>query len=163
MRIILAAAAFIFSAAPSLPTLAQDVGGSGEPSLTLSGETGASSTVETPNAGPLDAQLTGDNSYTGLIAAINATGAVDLSGITEDSKVNVVLVSTLTGDAATEGAALDAALAAQADVLSTLRTEIINNAAIGAALAAAGHEAERVIAIRTDSNGNVLVYVDDRD
>jgi len=111
---------------------------------------------------PLDAQITGDNSYGSLIAAINANASVDLSGVTDDTKVHIVLVSTLEGDAATEGAALDAALAAQAGALATLRTDATANAAINAKVTAQGHAADDIVAIRTDASGNTLVYVDDR-
>ena len=154
MKATLALAA-LAAAALSLPALAQD-----NPSLSLSTE--VSGDVSAPTEGPLDAQITSDNSYASLIAAITASEAVDLSAVTDEAKVSIVLVSTLSGDAATEGAALDAAVAAQADALVTLRADATANAAISAKLGADGHTAEDVVAIRTDASGNVLVYVDDR-
>jgi hypothetical protein len=139
----------------TVPALAQD-----SPSLSLSTE--VSGDVSAPTEGPLDAQITTDNSYASLIAAINANEAVDLSAVTDEAKVSIVLVSTLTGDAATEGAALDAAVAAQAEALTTLRADATANAVINAKLAAEGHTADDIVAIRTDASGNTLVYVDDR-
>ena len=139
----------------TVPALAQD-----SPSLSLSTE--VSGDVSAPTEGPLDAQITTDNSYASLIAAINANEAVDLSGVTDEAKVSIVLVSTLTGDAATEGAALDAAVAAQAEALTTLRADATANAVINAKLTAEGYTADDIVAIRTDASGNTLVYVDDR-
>ena len=148
----LAAAAL---AALALPAIAQD-----NPSLSLSTE--VSGDASAPTEGPLDAQITTDNSYASLIAAINANEAVDLSAVTDEAKVSIVLVSTLTGDATAEGAALDTALAAQADALTTLRSDATANAVISAKLTAEGHAADDIVAIRTDASGNTLVYVDDR-
>ena len=139
----------------TVPALAQD-----SPSLSLSTE--VSGDVSAPTEGPLDAQITTDNSYASLIAAINANEAVDLSAVTDEAKVSIVLVSTLTGDAATEGAALDAAVAAQAEALTTLRADATANAVINAKLTAEGYTADDIVAIRTDASGNTLVYVDDR-
>ena len=139
----------------TVPALAQD-----SPSLSLSTE--VSGDVSAPTEGPLDAQITTDNSYASLIAAINANEAVDLSAGTDEAKVSIVLVSTLTGDAATEGAALDAAVAAQAEALATLRADATANAVINAKLTAEGYTADDIVAIRTDASGNTLVYVDDR-
>ena len=115
-----------------------------------------------PTEGPLDAQITPDNSYASLIAAINANEAVDLSAVTDEAKVSIVLVSSLTGDATTEGAALDAAVTAQTEALTTLRADATANAVINAKLTAEGHTADDIVAIRTDASGNTLVYVDDR-
>ncbi|RYE10079.1 MAG: hypothetical protein EOP22_06260 [Hyphomicrobiales bacterium] len=137
----------------AVPALGQEAGAN--PSLSLSGETSA---VGTANQGPLDAQITGDNSYGALLAAINAGDAVDLSAVSDANQVSVVLVSTLEGDAAE----LDAALAGHSDALTTLRGNVTANAAISAKLTADGHSVDDVIALRTDANGHVLVFVDDR-
>ena len=104
IRTISALAAVL--AALALPAVAQDVG------LSLESSTSASSAVGAANDAPLDAQITTDNSYASLTAAINAGDSVDLSAVTDSAKVSVVKVSTLTGDAATEGAGLDAAVSA---------------------------------------------------
>ena len=140
-----------------VPALAQDAG----VGLSLESST-ETSVVGGANAGPLDAQITGDNTYAALTAAINASESVDLSGVSSDSKVNIVKVSTLEGDAATEGAALDAAVSAHSDVLTTLRSNAGANAAISGKLTAEGFTLDDVVAIRTDASGNTLVYVDDR-
>ena len=165
MKTILPLAATLL-ASLAFPALAQDT-----PSLSLSTEvSGDASTAMSsepaadaaPTEGPLDAQITPDNSYASLIAAINANEAVDLSAVTDEAKVSIVLVSSLTGDATTEGAALDAAVTAQTEALTTLRADATANAVINAKLTAEGHTADDIVAIRTDASGNTLVYVDDR-
>lgn len=154
IRTISALAAVL--AALALPAVAQDVG------LSLESSTSASSAVGAANDAPLDAQITTDNSYASLTAAINAGDSVDLSAVTDSAKVNVVKVSTLTGDAATEGAGLDAAVSAKSDVLATLRSNADANAAIKGKVMEEGFTIDDIVAIRTDANGNTLVYVDDR-
>jgi hypothetical protein len=146
------ALAALLSAALALPATAKD--------LSLSLETSAEGDATV--TGPLDAQITGDNSYASLIAAINAGDAVDLSAVTDSAKVSLVKLSTLDGDAATEGAALDAALGAKADALTTLRANAGANATIDTKLRDEGFTMEDVLAVKTDASGNTLVYVDDR-
>lgn len=145
----------------AMPALADAT--SADASVGLSLEAGTSASAEpTPAAGPLDAQITGDNTYLTLTNAINAGDAVDLSAVTDEARVNIVPISTLEGDAATEGAALDAAIAAQSEALTNLRAEATANTVIAAKLTADGHTVEDIVAIRTDANGNIVVYVDDR-
>ena len=146
------ALAALLSAALAMPALAQD--------LSLSLEASAEGDVNAP--APLDAQITGDNSYASLTAAITANESVDLAAVTDEAKVKLVLVSTLEGDAGVESAALDAALAAQAAALTTLHASVAANAAISARLKAEGYTADDVLAVKTDASGNTLVYVDDR-
>ena len=145
-------------AATAIPAIGQET--SADPSLSLSTE--VSGDASAPTEGRLDAQITSDNSYASLIAAIAASEAVDLSALTEESKISIVLVSTLSGDAATEGAALDAAITAQTEALTALRANATANAAINAKVAAEGYTADDIVAIRTDASGNTLVYIDDR-
>jgi hypothetical protein len=140
----------------ALPAMAQDT--SSSPSLSLESSTSGDAAA----TAPLDAQITGDNSYAALTATINATAAADLSAVNDSAKVSIVKVSTLTGDPATEGAALDAAIAAQSSALSALQSSAAANAAINGKLMADGYAMADVLAIRTDASGNTLVYVDDR-
>lgn len=147
----------VLSAALALPAAAQD--------LSLSGESSAPATSAESdiNAGaPLDAQITGSNSYTSLIDAINANESVDLSAVTDESQVKIVLVSTLEGDPAAEGALLDEALSAQASALTTLRSDVTANTVIAGKVEAEGYTVDDVIAVRADADGSTLVYVDDR-
>jgi len=57
---------------------------------------------------------------------------------------------------------LDAAVSAKSDVLATLRSNADANAAIKGKVMEEGFTIDDIVAIRTDANGNTLVYVDDR-
>jgi len=144
-------------AATALPVLAQDV----------DVDAGAGVTVETPDVDAavdtaVDAAAGVADSLTSVTAAIAGSAAVDLSAVTDESQVNVVLLSSLEGDVATEGAALDEALSANAEGASTLQANIDGNAAIKAKLDAEGYAASDVVAVKTDADGSVTLYVDDR-
>ncbi|MBE0580626.1 hypothetical protein [Devosia sp.] len=152
-------------AATSLPALAQDAG--------VQVDTGAGVTVDTPavdaavgadanananaNAGGMS-----DNTYGSVVSSIQGSADVDLSTVTDESKVTIVLLSSLQGDAATEAAALDEALSANADGMTTLHTNIDGNATIKAKLEAEGHATSDVVAVKSNADGSVIVYVDDR-
>ena len=152
-------------AATAMPALAQDAG--------VQVDTGAGVTVDTPavdaavgadanananaNAGGMS-----DNTYGSVVSSIQGSADVDLSTVTDESKVTIVLLSSLQGDAATEAAALDEALSANADGMTTLHTNIDGNATIKAKLEAEGHAASDVVAVKSNADGSVIVYVDDR-
>lgn len=152
-------------AATALPALAQDAG--------VQVDTGAGVTVDTPavdaavgadanananaNAGGMS-----DNTYGSVVSSIQGSADVDLSTVTDESKVIIVLLSSLQGDAAAEAAALDEALSANADGMTTLHTNIDGNATIKAKLEAEGHATSDVVAVKSNADGSVIVYVDDR-
>ena len=152
-------------AATALPALAQDAG--------VQVDTGAGVTVDTPavdaavgadanananaNAGGMS-----DNTYGSVVSSIQGSADVDLSTVTDEAKVTIVLLSSLQGDAATEAAALDEALSANADGMTTLHTNIDGNATIKAKLEAEGHATSDVVAVKSNADGSVIVYVDDR-
>jgi hypothetical protein len=152
-------------AATALPALAQDAG--------VQVDTGAGVTVDTPavdaavgadanananaNAGGMS-----DNTYGSVVSSIQGSADVDLSTVTDESKVTIVLLSSLQGDAAAEAAALDEALSANADGMTTLHTNIDGNATIKAKLEAEGHATSDVVAVKSNADGSVIVYVDDR-
>lgn len=154
-------------AATALPALAQDAG--------VQVDTGAGVTVDTPavdaavgadananananaNAGGMS-----DNTYGSVVSSIQGSADVDLSTVTDEAKVTIVLLSSLQGDAATEAAALDEALSANADGMTTLHNNIDGNATIKAKLEAEGHATSDVVAVKSNADGSVIVYVDDR-
>lgn len=152
-------------AATALPALAQDAG--------VQVDTGAGVTVDTPavdaavgadanananaNAGGMS-----DNTYGSVVSSIQGSADVDLSTVTDEFKVTIVLLSSLQGDAAAEAAALDEALSANADGMTTLHTNIDGNATIKAKLEAEGHATSDVVAVKSNADGSVIVYVDDR-
>lgn len=104
-----------------------------------------------------------DNTYGSVISSIKAGGAADLSAVTDESTITIVLLSSLQGDATTESQALDNALSADAESLTTVQTNVSGNAAIAAKLEAEGYTASDVVAIKTAADGAVTLYVDDRD
>ncbi len=152
-------------ATTAMPAFAQDAG--------VQVDTGAGVTVETPavdaavgananananaNAGGMS-----DNTYGSVVSSIQGSADVDLSSVTDEAKVTIVLLSSLQGDAATEAAALDEALSANADGMTTLHTNIDGNATIKAKLEAEGHATSDVVAVKSNADGSVIVYVDDR-
>ena len=148
-------------AALALPVAAQDTSVSSDASVGLSLETSTEAS-SAATEGPLDAQMTSDDSYASLTAAINAGASVDLSAVIDSARVSIVKVSTLDGDAATESAALDAAISAKSEALGALQSSAAANAAINGKLTEEGFAMDDVLAIRTDASGNTLVYVDDR-
>jgi hypothetical protein len=148
-------------AATALPALAQDAGAG----------VGAGVTVDTPavdakvgadananaNAGGMS-----DNTYGSVVSSVAGSADVDLSTVTDEAKVTIVLLSSLQGDAATEAAALDEALSANADGMTTLHTNIDGNDAIKAKLEAEGYASSDVVAVKSNADGSLVVYVDDR-
>ena len=149
----------------ALPVLAQDAG--------TQVDTGAGVTVDTPavdaavgadanananaNAGGMS-----DNTYGSVVSSIRGSADVDLSTVTDEAKVTIVLLSSLQGNAATEAAALDEALTADADGQTTLHSNIDGNATIKAKLEAEGYASSDVVAVKSNADGSVTVYVDDR-
>ncbi|MHA6693000.1 hypothetical protein [Devosia sp. A449] len=152
--ILTTAAAFLASIA--LPSFAQDAGAGA----------GAGVTVETP---AVDAQVgvdvsanAGDDTYGSVASSIAGSADVDLSTVADEASITIILLSSLQGNADTEAAALDAAVAANAEAVATLHSNIEANAAIKAKLEAEGHSAEDVVAVKSNADGSVIVYVDDR-
>ena len=154
-------------ASSALPAFAQDAG--------VGVDAGAGVTVETPavdaKAGAdakANANASGnaggmaDNTYGAVVSSIAGSAAVDLTTVTDEANVTIVLLSSLEGDAATEAAALDAALSANADATTTLHSNVEANAAIKAKLEAEGYTSDDVVAVTSSAEGNVSVYVDDR-
>jgi len=103
-----------------------------------------------------------DNTYGSVMASIKSSANLDLSSITDESQISIVLLSSLQGDAATESAALDAELTTNADAQAGLHSRIEGNTAISAKLEAEGHAIEDVVSVKTKADGSVIIYVDDR-
>ena len=180
-KIILTGVALLASV--SLPALAQDVsvdagaaGGvsvetpSGGVDLNASGAANAqasggdvSAAVGGKANASANANANADNTYGSMVAAVNASGSVDLSAVTDEASVTIVLLSSLAGEAATQGAGLDAALEANADAHAKVQQDAWANAAIKAKLEAGGYTSDDVVAVKTAVDGSVVVYVDDID
>ena len=162
-KTIIATTVAALLASSALPAMAQDAG--------AQVDAGAGVTVDTPavdagvgadananaNAGGMS-----DNTYGSVVSSIGGSADVDLSTVTDEAKVTIVLLSSLQGNAATEAAALDEALSANADGMATLHTNIDGNATIKAKLEAEGHATSDVVAVKSNADGSIIVYVDDR-
>lgn len=152
-------------ATSALPVLAQDAG--------AQVDAGAGVTVDTPavdaaagadasaNASA-DAGGMSDNTYGSVMSSIAGSADVDLTTVTDEAQVTIVLLSSLQGDAATESAALDEALSADAEGHTRLHTNIDGNATIKAKLEAEGYASSDVVAVKSNADGSIVVYVDDR-
>jgi hypothetical protein len=157
--VITAATAFLTSV--MVTAFAQDAGAGA----------GAGVKVETPAVGVkvgADVQANAnaggvaDQTYGSVVSSVAGSADVDLSTVAEDANITIVLLSSLQGNAATEAAALDEALTANAEAVTKLHTNIAANAAIKAKLEADGHTADDVVAVKSNADGLVIVYVDDR-
>jgi len=170
-KTILATTIAALMSASALPALAQDAAvgvdaGAGVNGETPAGDAGADATVGADANASTNAMSTAadaaDHSYASVTAAISGSADVDLSAITDEAQVNIVLLSSLEGDAATEAAGIDSAIAANAEGAATLHDNIDGNAAIKAKLEAQGYAADDVVAVHSRADGSVTVYVDDR-
>lgn len=161
-KIIIATTLAALLSTSALPVLAQDAG--------VGVDAGAGVTVDTPAvdaAAGADASAKAnagmsDNTFGSVMSSISGSADVDLSAVTDEANVTIVLLSSLQGNAATEAAALDAALSANADAMTTLHANVEGNAAIKAKLEAEGYVASDVVAVKGNADGSVIVYVDDR-
>ena len=148
-------------AATALPARAQDAGAGVGAGVTVDtpavdAEVGADANANA-NAGGMS-----DNTYGSVVSSVSGSADVDLSTVTDESKVTIVLLSSLQGNAATEAAALDEAISANADGMTTLHANIDGNATIKAKLEAEGYASSDVVAVKSNADGSVIVYVDDR-
>lgn len=152
-------------ASSALPAIAQDAGAGTDTDAGVSVETPAvDAEVDAGADAAVDAAAGGmsEDTYSSVTAAISGSADVDLSAVTDEAQITIVLLSSLEGDAATEGAALDEALSADAEAQTTLHSNIEANAAITAKLEAEGHAVSDVVAVKSNADGSVTVYVDDR-
>jgi hypothetical protein len=102
--------------------------------------------------------------YGSVISALNASGgsSSDLATITDNTTINIILLSSLKGEANANASALDKVLADKSADLTSLRGKIDANAALKAKLQSSGHSSADVVAITTKADGSLDVYVDDR-
>jgi hypothetical protein len=86
--------------------------------------------------------------------------AVDLTTITDTTTVNFVTVSSLKTTGQTN--ALDNALDKNKDAITKLQTDVGAHTVLSAKLTAANYTADQVVAVVTEADGSVTVYIDDR-
>lgn len=163
--LILTAAATLL-ASVTLPAMAQDAAagagaGAGVKVETPAVNVQAGADANANAAANSNAGGVSDNTFGSVMSSLKSSADVDLSAAT-DANVTVVLLSSLQGNGATEAASLDKALTDNADAMTRLHSNIEANAAIKAKLEAEGHSADDVVAVKTNADGSVIVYVDDR-
>ena len=143
----------------ALPGLAAaQSSGSSEPSSSASSE--ASSAVSSQPSSEMSSEPATDN-FGSLISALQAgKGETDLSTITEATIVNFVTVSSLIANGSPQ--ALDNALDKNKATVDELRADVAASTALSAKLTGAGYAADDVVAVVTETDGSVSVYVDDR-
>ena len=103
-----------------------------------------------------------DNTYGSVVSSIAGSGDIDLTAYVDETKVTIVLLSELKGNADTEASALDNAMSTSADAMTQLHANVEANAVIKAKVEAGGHTVDDVVAVKTAADGSLVVYVDDR-
>lgn len=135
------------------------------PAVDAGTSTDAGTSVDASGNMAADAMASDDmanDTYGSAIASIGTSRDVDFSRFTDQAQVSIVTVTSLQGDADVEGAALDTEMASNADAMATLHSDIEGNSAVMAALEAEGYAASDVIGVKTQADGTLIVYVDDR-
>jgi hypothetical protein len=151
----------------ALPVVAQDVsaGVSTDLSAGVSAELPSDDVNANANSNAnanANAGGNSDNTYGSVVSAVSASADLDLNVYTDDAKVTIVLLSSLQGNAATEAEGLDNALSTNADAVTKLHANVEANAVIKSKVEAAGYTVDDVVAVKTNVDGNLIVYVDDR-
>jgi len=107
-----------------------------------------------------EVQGTAKDNYGSLISSLQTGASANLTAITDTTTINFVTVSSVKANG--NANALDNALDKNKDAVAKLRTDVAANAALSAKLKASGYTAEQVVAVSTEADGSVTVYVDDR-
>jgi hypothetical protein len=102
------------------------------------------------------------NSYGDIISSLRTSTVTpeDIEGLAVDTKVTVVVLSELRGNAAENASALDQALAAQETSIDELRPSLEARAEVQAALEAEGYTTDDVVAVSLQADGSLTVIVD---
>ena len=103
--------------------------------------------------------LAADN-YGSLISTLQSGSSANVGTLGSSSNVNFVTVSSVKGNGSTS--ALDNALKKNGTTVAQLQTQISANAALKAKIEAAGFKTNQVVAIKSNTDGSVMVFVDDR-
>jgi hypothetical protein len=99
--------------------------------------------------------LLNDVGTTDVTASVSAA-----TSATADTSINIVEVAGLEGSASASATALADAAKANSANLEKLHAAVAANAAIQAKLTASGHDTDDVVALKTDAQGALWVYVD---
>ncbi len=108
----------------------------------------------------------GEDSLSSLITMLPTATAPDLTAFTDTATVNCVKVSALPEDATNTAAALDAAITANQQNLTTLQSGIQANAAfitkVQESCAVAEVDPTKILGVQAEADGSYKVWFDDR-
>jgi hypothetical protein len=140
------------------PAFAQDTSSSASSEVS-SASSETSSAVSSEPSSAVSSEPAKDN-YGSLISSLQTGATADLAAITDATVVNFVTVSSLKTTGETN--ALDNALDKNKDAITKLRTDVGANTVLAAKLTTANYTADQVVAVVTEADGSVTVYIDDR-
>lgn len=163
-KIIMASAiaALLSSAAPAALAQGDTSGTSGNAGAAPAASSNSDSSGNANNSSTTTHNDMGGDSYSTVMESIQNAADLDLSSITDQSKITIVKLSSIMENASGDMAKLDETMVSRASEQEGLHTRIKQNNALTSKLEAEGHDVEDVISIRTKSDGAVTVYVDDR-
>jgi len=143
-------------------SVAADVGAGASVAKSDNGEKAAGS-KEMGTDMSMASAASGVKTYGQLVSSMKTmdTASADLSGFGADSELSVTTLSSLQGEGAENGQALDNAISENQAQIDELRSGITANADLMAALEAEGYAADQVIAVKTNGDTGVTFYVDD--
>lgn len=169
MKMFISAVSIAAIMATGSYALAQDAGvnanaGAGvkveTPAMGEDANAAAGATVDATTSATTGTTTSAGNTFGSVMSSLSTSASTDLSAITADSQVSIVLLSSL--DSGAEASSFDDALKADAEGQAKLHANIEANAAIKAKLEAEGHSVDDVVAVQSNADGSIVVYVDDR-
>jgi hypothetical protein len=101
-----------------------------------------------------------DLTYGDLDTALQGAGTADLSGVTADTEIEIVDISTLGEDGEFTASAFAETQADYESDINLLRTNVDGNADLVAAVEAAGYTTADVIAVWMDGDAALTVFVE---
>lgn len=108
----------------------------------------------------------GAENYGSLISSLGTSTAPDLTAFSDTSSVSCVKVSTLAEDGSNNAAALDSAISANQDKLSTLHSGISANQTfidrVESSCAVAELDPSQILVVESSADGAFTVWIDDR-
>lgn len=102
------------------------------------------------------------DTFGSVISSVKTSADTDLSMVKEDTSVSIILLSSLKADGDMTAQSLDEALSTNGDAATKLHANVDANAALKAKIEAAGYKVDDVVAVSTQADGTLIVYIDDR-
>lgn len=163
---LLMATTFSTAAIAQSANVGADVSGGGNTGASVGADvsTGASgnAAASAQNNGNSQTNAANNQNYGPLISGLQTSevSAEMLSGVDAASDATIVSLSDLKGNAAENASALENALSKQEENISELRSSIEANAALKEKLEAEGYSVDQVVAVNSNTSGEVTLVVD---